>query len=291
MITPSTSRAGALLLVLAAFGCDRPTHPMHPAASAASAPAAAPAATDPAALRTGPSLPPPLLGADALDAATPFVDLAVEGHPAAVVSLPLGARSKRPVVIATHGNYDRPEWQCQVWRQMVGDAAFVLCPRGVARPDSPSADDVRFTYTNNAALEAEIDAGLTALGERFAAHVDPGRPLYAGFSLGAIMGVAIAARRPDRFPRLVLVEGGHDGWTRDAAAAFTKGGGKRVLFVCSQGYCGAEAARAGARIERAGAAMRVVRGPNVGHRYDGPTAVATREALPWVIEGEARWGW
>jgi pimeloyl-ACP methyl ester carboxylesterase len=215
------------------------------------------------------------------------MDLPVEGQPTAVVSLPLGARGRRPVVIAAHGNYDRPEWQCQVWREIVGDTAFVLCPRGVARPDSPSRDDVRFTYENNAALERELDADLAALRARFPDHADLDHLLYAGFSLGAILGVAIAARHPERFPRLVLIEGGHDRWTPGVAADFAKGGGQRVLFVCSQAYCGPEAARAGARIEKAGAAMRVVRGPDVGHRYDGPTAEAVKKALPWVLEGDA----
>src|SRR6185369_8025401 len=100
-----------------------------------------------------PSEPPPL------EAEAPLVALPVEGYGAAVVSLPLGARGKRPVLIATHGNYDRPEWQCQVWREIIADQAFILCPRGVTRPDSPSADDIRFTYASNQSLERELDAG------------------------------------------------------------------------------------------------------------------------------------
>ncbi len=87
-----------------------------------------------------------------------------------------------------HGNYDRPEWQCVVWRGIVGDAAFIRCPRGVPRPDSPSPDDIRFTYASNQALEREIDAGIGALRARFPLFVDDERPLYTGFSLGAIMG-------------------------------------------------------------------------------------------------------
>jgi pimeloyl-ACP methyl ester carboxylesterase len=273
-----------LAVALAAPGCDRPAHRSvtAPPPAAATAPAPAP---EPPAFAPPPPPPEPVT----LEASAPLVELAVEGHGAAVVSLPLGARGKRPVVIATHGNYDRPEWQCEVWREIVGDAAFVLCPRGAARPDSPSRDDIRFTYDNNQALEREIDAGLAALGARFPAYVDAAQPLYTGFSLGAIMGVSIAARAPGRFPRMVLIEGGHDKWTRATAVAFARGGGQRVLFVCSQGYCGPEARLAGQRIQGAGAAFRLARGPDVGHRYDGPTAAETRRALPWVLEGDARW--
>ncbi len=198
------------------------------------------------------------------------------GFPTAVVSVPIGATARRPVLIASHGNYDRPEWQCQVWRDIVGDGVFVLCPRGVARPDSPSASDVRFTYESNARLEQEIDAGLAALRARFPEHVDPGAVLYTGFSLGAIMGSAIAARRAALFPRLVLVEGGHDKWTPATAKAFADGGGQRVLFVCAQAGCGAAAAAAAARLDKAGVLARVARSKEAGHRYDGPVAEETR---------------
>nr|UZH23212.1 hypothetical protein [myxobacterium MSr12020] len=214
--------------------------------------------------------------------------LEVEGHGDAVVSLPRGADGKRRVVIATHGNYDRPEWQCEVWRGIVGDSAFILCPRGVPRPDSPAADDIRFTYSSNQELERETDAALAALRERFAGYVDDEAPLYTGFSLGAIMGVSIAARAPSRHRRLVLIEGGHDKWTQETARAFAAGGGERVLFVCSQAYCANDARRAAARLDKAGIATRVVRGPDVGHRYDGPTAAETKKALPWVLESSTR---
>jgi pimeloyl-ACP methyl ester carboxylesterase len=192
-------------------------------------------------------------------------------------------------VLATHGNYDRPEWQCAVWRDIVGDAAFILCPRGIPRPDSPSAEDIRFTYGSNQALEREIDAGFEALRARFPAYVDDSQPLYTGFSLGAILGVAIAARAPSRYSRMVLIEGGHDKWTPEAARAFARGGGQRVLFVCSGAYCAGGARGAGARLERAGVTTKLVRGPDVGHRYDGPVAAEAQKALPWVLSGDARW--
>ncbi|WP_437623565.1 hypothetical protein [Sorangium sp. So ce1151] len=305
----SRSLACLSLLAAAAPGCDRPgraagTATAPPGASSALTPggaeevasgatAAAPAADGGA---TPPDAAPPVAGAAPLAAQIaplraegPFVELAVEGFPSAVVSVPIGATARRPVLIASHGNYDRPEWQCQVWRGIAGDGAFILCPRGAARSDSPSASDVRFTYESNARLEQEIDAGLAALRARFPEHVDPGAVLYTGFSLGAIMGSAIAARRAALFPRLVLVEGGHDKWTPASAKAFAEGGGQRVLFVCAQAGCGAAASAAAARLEKAGVLTRVVRGKEAGHRYDGPVAEETQRALGWAIEGDARW--
>ncbi|WP_437725275.1 hypothetical protein [Sorangium sp. So ce861] len=295
------------LLAAAALGCDRAGRAAGPAPappSVAPPPAAAPEGAAPAA-DGGASLAPagdaaaPAPAAEGaapaaaqvapLRADAPFVELPVDGFASAVVSVPIGATARRPVLIASHGNYDRPEWQCQVWRDIAGGDAFILCPRGVARSDSPSASDVRFTYESNARLEQEIDAGLAALRARFPEHVDPGAVLYTGFSLGAIMGSAIAARRAGLFPRLVLVEGGHDKWTPKAARAFADGGGQRVLFVCAQAGCGAAAKAAAARLEKAGVLTRVVRSEEAGHRYDGPVAEETRRALGWAVEGDARW--
>ncbi|WP_437781465.1 hypothetical protein [Sorangium sp. So ce1097] len=293
------------LVAAAAPGCDRPGRAAGTApapADASTAPAsigaaqaadggATPAAAAEAAAPVADAAAPAALAEQIvpLRADAPLVELAVEGFPSAVVSVPIGATARRPVLIASHGNYDRPEWQCEVWRGIAGGDVFILCPRGVARSDSPSASDVRFTYESNARLEQEIDAGLAALRARFPEHVDPGPALYTGFSLGAIMGSAIAARRASLFPRLVLVEGGHDRWTAATAKAFADGGGQRVLFVCAQAGCGAAAAAAAARLEKAGVQTRVVRSKEAGHRYDGPVAEETQRALGWVTAGDMRW--
>lgn len=293
---PRAARAlglsSALLAALLLLACDRPAPggaaapsketsrlrpPIGPTGSAAPPSPAPPPLAPP---------PPPRLR---LEAPGPFVELPVAGHPAAVVSLPLGAEGRRPVVIATHGNYDRPEWQCEVWRGIIGDRAFILCPRGAARADSPSPDDIRFTYSTNQALGKEVDAGLEALQAAFPDHVDGGAVLYTGFSLGAIMGVAIASRAPGRFPRLILVEGGHDRWTAATAKAFAAGGGLRVLFVCAQAGCAGVARQAAAHLEKSGVATRVAQSKPVGHRYDGPVADEVKKALDWALEGDGRW--
>lgn len=208
----------------------------------------------------------------------------------AIVSLPLGATSKRPIVVATHGNYDRPEWQCEVWREIIGNRAFILCPRGVQRPDSPSPSDIRFTYESNDSLEKEIDAGLYALRKQYGDYIDDGPIVYTGFSLGAIQGVTIAGRNPKQARRLVLVEGGHSAWKPEVVKAFAAEGNARILFVCSQPDCEKDANWAISRLSKAGVETRLVKIKNVGHRYDGPVAEATQKALPWVLAGDQRFG-
>jgi predicted esterase len=229
--------------------------------------------------------------ADALDPLTaegPLVPLEVVGSRPAMVAIPLGATSKRPVVLALHGNFDRPEWQCDVWRSIVHDHAFVLCPRGAARPDAPPPLD-RYTYGSANDVRREIDAALGALAARFAPYVDTTEVLYAGFSLGAILGVGIVSRDGARFPRAVLIEGGHSGWSRERARAYAAQGGKRVLFACGQPGCRADAATAAKILEGAGVTGRVVFGGNVGHTYDGAVARAVEEAMPWLLTDDARW--
>ena len=209
----------------------------------------------------------------------------MEGHGTAVVAVPVGATAPQPIVLATHGNYDHPEWQCSTWRGIVGPSGFVLCPRGIARPDSPSPDDVRFTYASNAALEVEIEAALAALRARFGAHVAEAPIVYAGFSLGAIMGVAIAARakHPGRYATMVLVEGGHDRWTPATARAFAGAGGKRVLFGCGQASCLLDAKRAAGHLERAAVATKIVGVKDAGHDYGGRVAREVQAAWPFVV--------
>lgn len=217
-----------------------------------------------------------------------IVTIDVPGFEPAVVVVPVGAREKRRVVLATHGNYDRPEWQCEVWAGITKGRYFVLCPRGIARPDSPSADDVRFTYKTNQDLEREVDAALGALASsKYARWVEGAPYVWTGFSLGAIMGVAIAKRRPSDFPELVLIEGGVDGFGEDVARAFAKGGGKRVMFACAQAGCGKTARKRAERLEALGIEAQVVDAGPIGHTYDGPVAEAVGRAFPDFMKERA----
>jgi predicted esterase len=217
-----------------------------------------------------------------------MMPLPVEGFRDAVVSLPLGTTARRPVVIALHGNYDRPEWQCEVWRSLVGSRAFVLCPRGIPRGDVPKSED-RWTYGAIAKTEAECLAALDALKARYPARAETSRVVFAGFSLGAIQGRSIVLHHADRFGRVVLTEGGTAGWSVGLAKKWSAGGVERLLFACGQTAC-SFGARAAAKVaERGGITVRVASGGNVGHTYDGKVAAAISEQWAWLVEGEGMW--
>ncbi len=105
-----------------------------------------------------PDVPPPQ--APRLESPLPIVPLPVAGFPDAVVSIPICATAPRPVIVATHGMWDFPEGLCDNWRWIVGDRAWVLCPRGDPMPDKT------FRYKSGPALAKEIDSGLQALEQQ-----------------------------------------------------------------------------------------------------------------------------
>jgi pimeloyl-ACP methyl ester carboxylesterase len=113
--------------------------------------------------------------------------------------------------------------------------------------------------------------------------------VYAGFSRGAFLGASLAAKHPERFTRLVLIEGGQTPWQAQSAASFAKGGGKRVLFVCGQPSCVDEAEPAAATVRSQNVETRVLYAAGEGHGYRKQVKEELLRAFDWVIEGDATW--
>jgi predicted esterase len=292
--TIGSARAIPVGIALLAWiaGCARPLpidSPPRPARAAPPAgvhiaaplppPIAIPAARSPA--------PPPPLTADA-----EIIDLPVEGHRAAVVSVPLGATSPRPLLVIAHGAGGRPEPHCAFWRELLGSRGFLLCPRGALLGAYAEPADQGFFYPDHLALAREVSAARAALRARFGEYLDDRAPIYVGFSQGATMGALAFVKRPADFARLVLIEGGSgesDEWTINGARAFREGGGERVLFACGRASCAAAAQRSATYLDKAGLPARVVHARGAGHTYGGAVAEVVTSALPWVLEGDPRW--
>jgi len=273
-----------LALAIALFtqvACGRPTPDVSPRGGVVAeldARVAEPDATPEGPLSLSPIPPEPL-----------FTNLTVPGFPDAVVALPNGARTPRPVLIVIHGSGDRPDWNCDAWRHITSDYGFVLCPRGEYVPkESGRGDDRRYTHTGGAYLRLHLDAALTALAARFAGYVDVDRPLVAGFSLGAAQIAGVAIGDPTRFPRVADIEGGHNAWTAASARLFASGGGRRVLFGCGSSWCLPAAEAAVARLENGGVDARVVHAA-VGHSTGRPLQEAIMAELGWFLAGDPRW--
>lgn len=245
---------------------------------------------------SAPDVPSPSVAASAAEApapeprrleGAPLVELDVAGFRPATLVVPVGARGPRPVAIALHGNFDRPEWQCGVWQSIVRNA-FVLCPRGVPRRDAPAAWD-RWEYGSAKAMKNEIEAALAALRDRFGAFVDQGPLMFIGFSLGAIYGAPLVHAEPARFARVVFIEGGISAWTPYTAKKFVQAGGQRLILACGQPDCLGKVKRLGPSLERAGLPTRVGGSAKAGHSYDGDVARVVAENWAWFTEGDPRW--
>ena len=217
----------------------------------------------------------------------PLIALEVAGFQPAVVAVPVSATRPRPVVVALHGNYDRPEWQCSVWNEVVRGRAFVLCPRGIPRRGAPAAAD-RWEYASARAMKSEVEAAVTALRTRFAEFVADGPVLFIGFSLGAGYGAPLVQAAPELYPRAVFIEGAASAWSVGAGKRFAKAGGKKLILACGQAGCLTQVKQLGPALTRAGLDTRVGGSASAGHTYDGSVAQVVSDNWDWLTEGDLR---
>ena len=102
------------------------------------------------------------------------------------------------------------------------------------------------------------------------------------------MGALFAAQHPDKFSRLLLIEGGGGEWDIPTATKYRGGGGERVLFVCGIATCKAQAERGLLWLRRAGLTTRHEFVRSGGHTYGGKVEVRLRKILPWFLQGLPR---
>jgi hypothetical protein len=132
-------------------------------------------------------------------------------------------RWPRPIVVVLHGNFDRPEWECDVWAEAASFHGFLLCPRGVRTPWATLAED-RWTYKGAARVAAEIEAGIGALEARYPGRVTRDGMTLAGFSLGAILAPALVESSPGKYNYVFLVEGGVEKLDEKRVASLRRAG-------------------------------------------------------------------
>ena len=91
---------------------------------------------------------------------------------------------------------------------------------------------------------------------------------------------------PQRFPRILLVEGRPRYLDRQGARRYARGGGLRVLFACGRASCRASAERAAVQLKGGRVPSRVVYAAEQGHTYDGGVQTAIAAALPWLLSDD-----
>jgi len=209
--------------------------------------------------------------------------LEAPGFAPAKVALPLGAKSPRPILVALHGDDDRPEWPCGSYHHVTRLRAFVVCPTGIARGD-------RFTLRTISATKAELRALLPALKARHGSYVAKGSIVLAALGPSVAQALEIALEEPSFFSHLVLIDGSLDGLTLGVAERFAAAGGKSVLVVCTQDAeaCKARADERLGALERAGVETRVLLAPSA-RGLDGDVTVLLAKEFPSLVRGEPRW--
>lgn len=275
----ATLAAGYAAALLAAPACE--ASPPRPDASGSTAATSA---------RTPPPSPPSAATASArspalrpLTAESWLVTLPAPRERPALVSVPLGAREPRPVVIGVHGAGDRPEWACGGYRGALDAYPFILCPAG--RPGGGG----KLCTSPPAELGRDLDEALAALRARFGAHVAPGPMVLIGFSLGAIYGAELLRVRGRDFPRALLIEGGTRQLTPVVARAFADAGGERILLLCAASACAGSFDQARSALERVGVATRVVGAGTRRHNLDGEMSAIVGREWPWLVAGLTAW--
>jgi len=188
----------------------------------------------------------------------------------------------RPVTVVLHGNYDRPEWECDTWRDVAAFYGWVVCPRGVRTPWASRAED-RWTYGGAAAVEKEIEAALSALESRYPGRVSRDGTVLAGFSLGAILAPSLVERSPGRYPYVFLVEGGLKKLDRRRARGMVRAGVRGVGIAMSGPGRRTQAKEAVRWFERAGARARFVDMRGAGHNYRADFDETGRRALEQLV--------
>ena len=230
---------------------------------------------------------PPLVSAE------PIVELPLEDGRKAIVSLPLGSTSPRLLLVATHGAGGRAIDHCRLWRRIVADRGFVLCPRGRAIYPYGPAEPRRFFYPGHPSLAKAVTVAMAALARRYAARLDPNEPIFAGYSQGASMGSMVLPTHPAHFARAALIEGGfgqYQEWNIATARRFHAQGASRVLLGCGRAKCARLARVTASYMRQGGLEVRLVYAVGAGHTYAGPMEKKVGQAFGWLTEGDARWG-
>lgn len=176
---------------------------------------------------------------------------------------PVGATSQRPVFVVLLGGGARDRLttdaavldECEQWSTSATRTAFALCSTGMV-----AEGDAGHSFRDEDTTKAGLKGALAALKSRFGDYVGGGTAILVGTDEAADHAAAIAAREPEFFSELVMIDGGHERWTAGVATRFARAGGRRVLFVCTNLDCPKPATRALGLVRRANLEGRMARG-------------------------------
>ena len=201
------------------------------------------------------------------------------------VSVPLGAREPRPIMIAIHGGSERPERACSAWRGVTEAYPFVVCPRGFGGQES------RLGWRTTADTTARIERAVDAVKKVFGAWVRPTTTtVLVGFSMGGTQVALLAREAPQTYRRIVVGDSAHD--PRPAltfSGAWVKGGGERAIFLCTTSGCEPSFRNAARNVAKESAPARLNIAATQVHGLYAGAVQSMRRDWPWLVEGAEGW--
>ena len=201
-----------------------------------------------------------------------------------VVSVPLGAREPRPLMIALHGGSDHPEWACAAWRGITSGYPFLVCPHGVG------TNEASLSWSSPSDTKLRVARAIAATRKAFGSWVLEGPIVLVGFSMGATQAALLAQSEPGRYRRVVLAE---SAYAPEAAMSFAmpwaEGGGQRAMFLCTTPGCEAPYRTAARNLARHAVAVRLNIAGTTEHGMWDVVVQSMRRDWPWLVEGADGW--
>jgi pimeloyl-ACP methyl ester carboxylesterase len=233
---------------------------------------------------------------DAADDAAIADHAALEGYPAILelldgdeklgfVSVPLGTREPRPLVVAIHGGSEKPERACAAGRGVTEAYPFVVCPRGFGGRESALG------WRTTSDTSARVARAVAATKALFGTWVkETSSIVLAGFSMGGSQVALLARAAPQTYRRVAVGDSAHD--PRPAltfARGWVKGGGERALFLCTTSGCEPSFRAAARNVAKENAPARLNIAPTQVHGLSEAAVQSMRRDWPWLVEGAEGW--
>lgn len=202
-----------------------------------------------------------------------------------VVSIPNGARERRPIMIALHGGSEKPEVACDAWRFIVDAYAFVVCPRGFG------GNEARLGWRAPADTQERITRAVVATKKMFGRSIkDTPTFVLAGFSMGATHVAHVARVNPETYRRIVIGDAAYDPQpTFTFASSWVAGGGERALFLCTTSGCEPSMRSAAQRVAAAHAPAHLNIAATQKHGLSSEACRSLRRDWAWLVEGTPGW--